>query len=226
MAIAITGVEAITGADPSSPTSSTWSQSSSGASISGGSIYNATVSVSEQTYRWAALWGNISGSVVLNNEDSSTLISWTVSSIQDDSVFYATTNDGLVDPTDFTSMNGTDISIVDDSYGYVNTVTDSITNTYVSTASFQSPSMASGVTANTTILEAIWTNYLFKINSSVLPGAYPDGQAYLIWAVETKNDQTSFYGTTADYELLIPENEEVGQGEGTPTTYYFWLEFN
>ena len=218
-------VRAITGADPTTA-ASTWSQSSAGVAVSGGTVYNATVSTSEQTYRWTALWGNVSGSVVLNNEDGKAVISWTVTSVQDNSVFYATTNAGTLDPTDFTAFNTTDVTDADTAYGYLSAVTDSITNTFTSSATFQSPSMDAGITANTTTLEGTWVNYLFKFNSTAIPKVYPTGQDYLVWAVEIQNDQLSFYGTTADYELLIPENEEVGQGEGASTTYYFWLEFN
>ena len=158
VSLLITGVEAITGADPSSPTASTWTQSSSGAAISGGNVYNATVSVSEQTYRWAALWGNISGSIVLNNEDGNAVISWIVTQIQDASVVYATTNDGTLDPTDFTAFTNANLQNTDAAYGYATTVTDSITNTYTATALFQSPSMSSGISANTTI-----KTYIFKL---------------------------------------------------------------
>jgi len=222
--LSMTGVKAITGVDLT-PASSTWSQSSAGESISGGNVYNATVSVSEQTYRWAALWGNITGSVVLNNEDANSVISWTVSSVQDGSIFYATTNDGTLDPTDFAAFNRLQLNNTDKAYGYDPFVTDSISNTFTNYANFQSPSMDSPVVANTTVLESTWTNYVFRFNSSDVPASYPGGQDYVVWAVEVQNDQNSFYGVTADYELLIPENEEVGQGEGSPTTYYFWLEY-
>jgi len=216
---------AITGFDPTLY-DSTWSQSSSGASVTGGNVYNATVSTNEQTYRWAALWGNISGQIVLNNEDGNAVISWVISQIQDASVVYATTYDGTLDPTNFASFNRLQLNNTDKAYGYDPFVTDSISNTFTNYANFQSPSMDNPVVANTTVLESVWTNYVFRLNSSDVPASYPGGQDYVVWAVGVQNDQNSFYGVTADYELLIPENEEVGQGEGSPTTYYFWLEFN
>jgi hypothetical protein len=51
-------------------------------------------------------------------------------------------------------------------------------------------------------------------------------ESNVVWAVEVDPGQTAFNSQLADYELLLPENEEVGDGEGTITTYYLWLEFN
>jgi len=216
---------ALSGFDPTLYASQ-WNQDPSGTSVSGGNIYNATFSVAEQTYRWAALWGNVTGSIVLRTADGSQLISWIIEQVQNESVIYATTNDGTLNPSNFNSFSNANLQNTDTAYGYDVDVTDSITNTYTGVANFQSPSMNSPVVANTTILQATWTNYVFRFNSSEVPASYPGGRDYVVWAVETVDDQASFYGgLTADYQLLIPENQEVGQGKGTPTTYYFWMEF-
>ena len=220
------GVRALTGFDPSL-SGSTWSQTPTGTSVSGGNVYNATFSVSEQTYRWAALWGNISGSIVLRTADSSTFMEWTTSQVTDGSVVYATTNDGTLNPSNFASFSNANLQNTDAAYGYDVDVTDSITNTFTGFENFQSPSMNTPIVANTTVLEGAWTNYVFKFNATDVPASsYPGGQDYVVWAVGANASQESFFGIDADYELLIPENQEVGQGAGSPTTYYFWAELN
>ena len=65
-----------------------------------------------------------------------------------------------------------------------------------------------------------WINYMITIDSPV--AATQD----VVWAVDINPGQAAFNGQLADYELLIPENEESGDGEGVVTTYYLWMELN
>jgi len=218
-------VLAMTGVTPSGDSSS-WSQMSSGVGTSAGTVYNANIVATEQTYRWAALWGNISGSMVLRDGDSNQFIEWTIADVKNGSVLYATTFGGVLEPGNLSSTNNTFLKLADDSYGFKQSVTDSITNTFTNVANFQSPSMDTNLIVNSTVLSSMWTNYMLRRTSENLSGSYPNDQDGFVWAVEIKNDQPSFLGHTADYQLLLPENEEVGQHRGQVTTYYFWLEFN
>ena len=201
---------AITGFDPT-PTSSTWSQGSSGTTYTAGNIYNATVGVSEQTYRWTALVGNVTGSVVLRDASSNTLISWVVTDVQNASVMYATTDSSTLDPTDLAFCNSTFLKLADEAYGYDWNVTDSILNTFTQVDNFQSPSMDDPVVSNTTTLNTHWKNFLLRIDTDWPTGTYSSGQADFVWAVEVVNDMPSFASHLVDYEILIPENEEAGQ---------------
>lgn len=214
---------AITGVNPSGD-SSTWSQNSTGANVTAGYIYQATLSVSEQTYRWAALWGNISGSMVLRDSSSNQFLEWTVDDVQNGSVLYATTYSGIPDPTNFSSTNLTFLELADSAYGFSTEVTDSITHTFTGQSNFQSPSMETPVPANSTLVSGVWNNYMLRRTAEWPGGQYPGNQDHFIWAVEIQNDRPSFAGGTADYQLVIPENQENGQGKGEVTTYYFWVE--
>ncbi|MBR9682038.1 MAG: hypothetical protein GOV00_04575, partial [Candidatus Altiarchaeota archaeon] len=93
------------------------------------------------------------------------------------------------------------------------------------TATFQSPSMDTNLTANSSTIGSVWTNYLLRRTPTWASGQYLSGQDDFVWAVEIKNNQPSFTGLSADYQLVLPENEEVGQHRDQSTTYYFWLEF-
>ena len=215
-------VKAIVGVDPDISNGGTWSQDSSGRAITGGTIYNSTMSIAEQTYRWAAFWGNITGSIELREGGSNSIYSWTITDIQDASVIYASTNSSTLDPGSLAAFNDTYLADADTAYGYVTTVTDSITNTFDGANTFQSPSMSTAINVNHTQMESTWDNYIMRV-ADIDVSATSD----IVFAAEIKNDQPSFYpGHQADYELLVPENEENGDGEGSTTTYYFWLEFN
>jgi len=211
---------AIVGVTVSTGTNETWSQNATGANVTGGYVYSSSFDVSEQTYRWAGFWGNITGKIVLkdNSGNDFMLGHWSITSVQDGSIIYATTYDQVLDPTLFNTTNYTFLTIADQAYGYNYTVTDSITNTFVNYSSFQSPSMENSITVNSTLV-GTWTNYIIRRT-----GSWPSATTDFVFAVEIKNNKQGFNNQIMDYELLIPENEEAGDGEGIPTTYYFWVE--
>jgi hypothetical protein len=186
-----------------------------------GNIYSEEFTSTEKTYRWVGLWGNITGSIQLRTTSNS-FRTWPVSTVTAGSVLYATTYASGIDPTSFSLTNVTFLNQADVVYGYLTTVTDSISNTYIGVATFQSPSMQTGITTNTSVLDSgSWVNYMIRRTSSTI-----SDESDVIWAVEVDPGQTAFNSQLADYELLLPENEEVGDGEGTLTTYYLWLEFD
>ena len=186
-----------------------------------GNIYEFNLTTTDKTYRWVGVWGDISGTLSLKTA-SDFFYLWYNSTATQDSVLYFTTDVAGIDVTDFVLTNVTHLTQADTAYGYVATVTDRIANTYTDVATFQSPSMQTGVVVNTTTLQSsTWTNYFIRKTTSDISSTDD-----IVWAVELKPDQTTFNGETGDYEILLPENEEVGDGEGVITTYYIWFELN
>ena len=184
-----------------------------------GDIYEYNLTTIEKTYRWVGLWGNISGSVQLRTA-SNAFYTWQVSTVTDNSVIYATTVSSGIDPTDFGFFNSSFLNQADAAYGYLTTVTDSITNTYIGVGDFDSPSHDTNVTTNSTGVGS-WVNYVMRTDDTDLAIASTDE---IIWAGIVEAGQSAFNGELADFELMIPENEEAGDGEGSITTYYLWVE--
>ena len=216
-------VSAIASTTNTSYSEDTFSPTNDSIDTTAGTIYNFNLSVTEKTYRWVGLWGNITGSIVLKGTGANDIFyQWTLSGgITAGSILYATTDPTGVDPTNFVGTNSTYLNQADTQYGYVTTVTDSITNTYTGVQTFQSPSMQNSITVNSTIVGGTWKNYFIKDVSGNLASTND-----VVWAAEITPGQSAYNGQLADYELLIPENEEVGDGEGTVTTYYLWVELN
>ena len=186
-----------------------------------GTIYEYNLSTTEKSYRWVGLWGNVSGSVQLS-DGSNAFYSWTVNTVTAGSILYALTDATGIDPTDFGYFNSTYLGESDTAYGYSSSVTDSITNTYTGVGDFDSPSRDTNVDVNSTSVGS-WTNYVMRADST----DYAIGSTNeIVWAVSINPGQSAFNGELADYELLIPENEEAGDGEGTATSYYLWIELN
>ena len=212
-------VSAIGGASNDTYVAETYTPINGSIDTTAGTIYAYNVSTQEKTYRWVGLWGNVTGSIRLQTA-SATFYYWPLSTVTAGSILYATTDATGVDPTYFYLTNNTYLNQADAAYGYSTSVLDSITNTYTGSGNFQSPSMDNPVVTNTTTVDA-WTNYFIrKVSGNI---ATTDD---IVWAVSIDPQQTAFNGELADYELLIPENEEVEDGEGTVTTYYLWIELN
>ena len=182
-----------------------------------GEIYTYNLTTTEKTYRWVGLWGNITGSLQLRTA-SDAFYTWTVSTVTEGSILYATTNASGIDPTVFSFVNLTYLNQADTAYGYLTTVSDSLTNTYTSVSDFDSPGRDTNVTTNSTGVGS-WTNYILRKDGTSISSTQD-----VVWAVRVNPGQSAFNGEDADYELLIPENEEAGDGEGVITTYYLWIE--
>ncbi|MBR9680864.1 MAG: hypothetical protein GOU98_03515 [Candidatus Altiarchaeota archaeon] len=213
-------VRAIGGTTNDTYTAETFVPINGSISTTAGTIYTFNLSTQDKTYRWVGLWGNITGSVQLKTA-SNTFYSWVASTVTDGSVVFATTDASGVDPTDFVGTNVTYLNQADTQYDYVNTVIDSITNTYTGVNTFQSPSMQSAITVNSTGVGA-WTNNFVKKIATDLTSTDD-----IVWAVDVLANQQGFNGQYFDYQLLIPENEESGDAdEGVATTYYLWIELN
>lgn len=212
-------VNALGGVSNDSYTAETYTPVSGSIDTTAGTIYQFNITTQDKTYRWIGLWGNITGAIQLRTAANS-FYSWSLATVTDGSVLYATTDANGIDPTDFVGTNNTYLTQADTQYGYVTTVADSITNTYTNFGSFQSPSMQTAITVNQTTV-GVWTNNFIKKIAGDLTGTDD-----VVWAVDVLANQQGFNNEYFDYELLIPENEEVGDGEGTATTYYLWIELN
>ena len=211
---------AIGGASNDTYVAETFTPENGSIGTTAGTVYTFNLTTQDKTYRWVGLWGNVTGSIQLRTA-ANQFYTWTLSAVTADSVLYATTDATGVDPTDFYFTNNTFLDQADSAYGYAGTVTDRIENTYTDSATFQSPSMETGITCNTTTLESTWVNYFIRKSDPSISTTHD-----IVWAVEIEPGGTAFNSQKADYELLLPENEEVGDGEGVVTTYYLWIELN
>lgn len=212
----INGAYALGGVTNTSYSASTFTPTNGSISTTGGYVYTYNLTTEEKTYRWVGLWGNATGNIKLG---TTTQNFYTWGSVTNGSVLYATTDATGLPIANFIATNNSGLQAADTAYGYASGLTDNIENTYTSSASFQSPSMGSPITVNSTTVDA-WTNYFIQKNEPI--GSTDD----VVWAAEIAKDQAGFNNQLMDFELLIPENEEPGDGEGLATTYYLWMELN
>ncbi len=191
--------------------------------VTAGNTYEYSLTSEDKTYRWVGLWGNLSGSIELKTSTNS-FKTWTISSATAGSVIYATTNINGIDPTDFGNVSIADLQATDGAYGFAAGLTDNIENTYIGYAqdNFKSPSMDIPISVNSSQTDAsIWTSYLIQRDATAITTT-----DHVVWAVVVSPTQVGHNGQLMDYEILLPENEEAGDGEGIQTRYYLWVEFD
>lgn len=173
----------------------------------GGNVTENNVSSIASTGKWQGFYGNISGSLRLG-DGVDVFYDWTGITFL---AVYASP-DNAVDWASVTGLNGAGaLNGKDTDYGFTNTDSDSITNTF------------SGATcsAGTEIATAASVT---PFNSSASAGDWEvciaeDGGATVLDTVFGTNITSgdSYAGVPVDYQLMVPVN-------ATGQTYYFYLE--
>lgn len=193
-------------------------------SIYGGYIYDATLAAETQTQLWAAVYGNASGNITLRNAGGVKLYNWLLSNTTGQ--VYATTSSSVPSWLNIAAVN---YSCIDSVFNYTSSWTDSAANTFlVTNPVFSVGAVSIPATANTSVL---------TYNSSALPFWYtvaladnaPDysnvtcnlSKTNFVFSGLLSSNQPAFDGSTADYQILLPENEK---GSSAATTFFFYLE--
>ena len=182
-----------------------------GFTTEGGNVTEVNLSSSVSTEKWAGVYGNITGTIVLAPNAASTFYSWT----------WTPTNGGVVCASESATVDWGDIvpktaSSIDSDMGFTTSDTDSATNTFTDSS------------CNIRIAGSSYTTTGVYVNGGsfqtcALSGdvQYPNDYYY---CVNITNGGTVFSGTTvtADYALMLPTPEQENQYK----TYYFWLELH
>ena len=193
-------------------------------SIYGGYIYNASLSGQSQTELWAAVYGNVSGNVTLRDSSGAKVYNWPVSIAQGQ--MYATRSNTVPAWATITTVNS---SCIDPVFGYNADWTDSGFKTFTSTST--------AITVGSVSVAAAANSSVFTYNNTGAPfwetisltdktPDYTNATCNLtttnfVFAGILNNNQPAYDGSTADYQILVPESE---RGSSAATLYYFYLE--
>ena len=173
--------------------------------INGGTSYD-NLSLLSSTKRWAAFYGNVSGSLVLGDSSNDMVYSWSISNFTD-SVIYATT-------TSISDWSNTNIEAADSSDQekfLLKKSNDNYTNVFNESETFTSSSLSE---TNTLFSRTMQNSVSGNFKTYSLHAITEDTP---LWAVKVREDDSSFIvGQTVDYQLLVP----VKKSE----TYKFYLE--
>lgn len=173
-----------------------------------GNITVADLSVTQSTFRWVGLLGNVTGSIKLGDSANNTLYQWAARG----NLVYAA-NSPTINWSNVSDANQASVVGVDP---FLSTGTN---DAYDKTFTGGPESIGSNIftissdyaltsSANATL----WKTYSLWDKSS----------STLLWVGKVVVNGTSYRNTTVDYQMIIPEDGTAG--DTTPTTYYLWVE--
>jgi len=187
----------------------------------GGTINTVNLDSTQQNFGWKAYVGNVTGKLTLDDANQNTIYDWTLSTVTGE-VYVSRSNSidwssgsiscasqaTIASEQSFIGGSASDDDSINNTYNYtkhatmqvgVNTIQNSTcraTYTYVNDA-FQGASESTNFTA--ILLE--------------------DSGSNLIYATFIEQDATGFDGSTYDFQVIVPD-----QDNSSIVTYYFYLE--
>lgn len=175
----------------------------------GGNISGVNVSVATLTDRWAAFFGNVTGSLVLRDNASNDVYVWQ----------WAPTSGGRVCVNTGGTFNwgafGAGSAANVDSFFDIGTATDSATNTMSTTSCTLSLNGASYSS-----LPNVTDNSGF--DTCVVEEGGATTKDDLAFCTEMNSSGQNYLGEAYNYELMVPTNKTNGSTE----TYFFFLELD
>jgi len=206
----------------SGDSSDTWSSSATAGTVTvdGGYIYPRNLEATMQTMRWAAIYGNVTGTIVLagsawtGDDYNNVVYKWTVDDPSGGTAIFT-------QASTVTWSNLQDASFkadVDTQWGFGDAV-DNATNTFTETGSVtvagtSYSSLDQVKTSNSTAY--FWETLI----SSFVASGSVDSKDDLVFIGKIHNDETSYDGTSADFQVLVPVNASSGATE----TYNVYVE--
>lgn len=174
------------------------------ADLTGGNVTAVNITGQQITGRWGGFYGNISGGIQLADASSNLFYQWTVTNYTGAYVYAANAT-----VTNWTLSAATK----SDQPAYiVGAAADNWSNTFKTTAAFQSASI--GPVAATPIA---YTLNSTGGNAFTTYSLYSSGDHAYIYAGKAINNAKGFNGQTVDYQILAPANSGL-------VSYQFYLE--
>ena len=174
-------------------------------SVEAGNITYADLDTNMSTYRWAGIFGNVSGNIVLGDSANNQMFTWTAKG----RVVYASEAASVT----WSSMAAEDGSHV---AGYYNgaSESDNFTNTFTGTEAVDSgiKAVAAAPTATTLGGTSNWKTY-----------ALYDGSAVVFAGNVLVAGDTAYDGSSSvNYQMIVPEDGTAGNTAAT--AYNLWVE--
>ena len=178
----------------------------------GGNITNGDLGSATLTEKWAAYWGNVSGSIRLWDGTNSVYV-WSVGNDSVVGEVCASTNSAFAFST-ATSGSGAD---VDTAWSFTAADTDSATNTLTGAGCALTFTGISTISGSDSVLHTD-SNY----ETCVIDDGATGAETNFAFCGVLNNTGVSFDGTPSQYELMVPTTDTAGADE----TFFFYLELN
>ncbi len=180
--------------------------------VQAGHTYLTNLTTEQSTYHWAGIFGNVTGKIVLGDENNFKMFSW-------DAIgqwVYASTASAL----DWTnSWSAATCSVLDSAFSFLTGASDDCAHTFTTTDNFTSEATGQSVTNTIEAQTYDNTTTAYWKTMAAQEGSSPTNVVFIA-PVETGHK--SFNNQTVQYQMILPENG--GNGDTSPTQYYLWVE--
>lgn len=177
--------------------------------VEAGNITAANLDTNMSTLRWAGVFGNTSGNIILGDSDGNQLYTWTA---QGNLVYFA---NAAVDWTALTNANEADV------VGAFSYVGGAIADNYTTTFTGASESIGSN------IFTGVSSDYAATLSSggnTWRTYSLTDGTAF-VFAGRVDVGNQAYDGSPADFQVILPDDGTgTSGGAGTPETWDVYVE--
>lgn len=212
-------------ADPNGPTAIGVGQSSRGVidpaktvSAQAGNVTELNINATSITKAWQGYYGNISGTLTLDNANNWTMYDWRM--ITPSGKIYSTRNNTAINWGSVICANDANIT-AEDAYMQNTNAADAINETFTKTSSsfYVGDNLINGCPATFTYVND--TNQSSQFQEAILLD--PTKNA-LIFTALIENKKIGFDNRSHDFQMIVPEYGRNGDVATTP--YYFYVELN
>ncbi len=180
--------------------------------VNSGAIRNADLSAEMSTYRWAGLFGNVSGSIVLasgTGGSADKMFEWTANG----SVVFATEASSVA----WSSLAAATQAQVEGNYSHLASGSDSYAATFTENGALTTQTVAAG---------SITADYAETYDDGDTPTwktfALTDGTNIVFAGEVNPAGANSYNGTLSQFQMILPEDGT--KTDANPTTYNLWVE--
>lgn len=174
--------------------------------VTDGHIYSVDLDTNMSTMKWAGITGNVTGNIVLGDDDEEVLYTWTAAGL----LVYASEDAA---PT-WASLADANAAAVEGVYSHVNAGSDSYALTFTGGVEDIGSEIFNLTSDHALTYDngetGTWKTY-----------SLTDG-ADIVFAGLVSEDGTNYKGDTADYQMILPEDGTAQ--DATATEYNLWIE--
>ncbi len=197
-----------------------------------GNVTELTVVAQTATKTWQGYYGNVSGTITLENALGDVFYDWSASEPRGE--IYASTNSSVtwanVECFNYTATTEKNLTTEETRYGIDSADVDGIDETFNLTTHDTFYIGTKEITTNTCPSTYVYQNSAYQTNNFQNVLLYDTTGDSLIFSsilenrdVNNLTDKIGFDNTPTDFQLLVAEDEHTVGAAGT-TTYYFWVE--
>ncbi len=186
----------------------------------GGSFTTIVLNATQQTPRWKAYAGNVTGRLVLDDSTSRSIFDWSLASVTGE--VYASRN-GSVDWASITCVNQTTILNEDTFLNMSQSNPDTINRTFVNKVHrgfYVGSTFIQNSTCNAIATYVNDTAQASSESANFQEILLQDNTGRMVYSTLINQNATGFNLRRYDFQLIVAENEY----QSTPTTYYMYVE--